>query len=135
MACQHPAGLCCATHRPAVLLQGLPSSSPWLPGCCDLRLWDTCIMNACHALSAYTYCPTAWLRLCFSVLSPLRQYCFVFSHAIFQPRVSLGHISPAEISLNTTLQAWSRRLTLFVFPWSLPVLGTQNSIRRRGCRS
>ncbi|KAI1200424.1 hypothetical protein F5X97DRAFT_88018 [Nemania serpens] len=63
MSASGAAGLCCATHQPAVLLQGLPSSPPWLPeqhsgeqgpGCCDLRLWDTCIMNACYALSACT---------------------------------------------------------------------------------
>ncbi|KAI1189635.1 hypothetical protein F5B17DRAFT_181904 [Nemania serpens] len=87
-----------------------------------------CIINACHALSAYTYCPTAWLRLCFSVLSLPSSYCSI---ALSTPtpfsnlESRWATIGPADISLNTTLQAWSRRLTLFVSPWSpktLPVL-------------
>lgn len=101
------AGLCYATHQPAVRpFRDCPS--PWLfsssTSSRDLVAVSRGVGHLClvlfvchHAL--YTHCPTAWLRLvsAFHSILPL-QFCFTSFHAISNLEARRTTIGPPRLA-------------------------------------
>ncbi|KAI3337434.1 hypothetical protein HD806DRAFT_39303 [Xylariaceae sp. AK1471] len=95
------------------------------------EVWDTCIF-ACHALSTGTAQRMVTACFSFSILPSA-----VFALRPFTPFLNsslVDHISPAEISSNTTLQALVVALDSIRDPlvFQDPTGSTQSSIRRGG---